>query len=95
MARKEIRYEKMEAKERDQLTCRPAIFFKYCRKLELMRVAAEFSILSALRHPNIVEYHHREHVKEHQMVYMYVFFLYFGERGKSLGDEFDANCDSL
>ncbi|RPB27576.1 kinase-like protein [Terfezia boudieri ATCC MYA-4762] len=67
MARKEIKYEKMEQKERDQLT-------------------SEFSILSALRHPNIVEYHHREHVKEHQMVYIYMEYCGGGDLSKLLKD---------
>ena len=33
---------------------------------------AEFSILNSLRHPNIVEYYHREHIKASQDLHMYM-----------------------
>ena len=39
---------------------------------EREQLTAEFNILSSLRHPNIVAYYHREHLKASQDLYLYM-----------------------
>lgn len=38
---------------------------------EREQLSAEFSILAQLKHPNIVEYFTREHIKSDSMIYLY------------------------
>ena len=42
---------------------------------------AEFSILSSLKHPNIVGYFHREHLKQTQELYLYMEYCGGGDLG--------------
>ena len=39
---------------------------------EREQLTSEFNILSSLRHPNIVAYYHREHLKATQDLYLYM-----------------------
>lgn len=39
---------------------------------EREQLTTEFNILSSLRHPNIVAYYHREHLKATQDLYLYM-----------------------
>ena len=48
---------------------------------EREQLAAEFSILSSLHHPNIVSYYHREHLKQSQELYIYMEYCGGGDLG--------------
>lgn len=67
MCRKEISYQRMSQKEREQLH-------------------AEFQILSHLRHPNIVAYYHREHLKASQDLHLYMEYCGNGDLGRVIED---------
>ncbi|KEY73113.1 hypothetical protein S7711_04865 [Stachybotrys chartarum IBT 7711] len=67
MCRKEISYQRMSQKEREQLH-------------------AEFQILSHLRHPNIVAYYHREHLKVSQDLHLYMEYCGNGDLGRVIKD---------
>ncbi|KAI9172334.1 NEK kinase [Paramyrothecium foliicola] len=67
MCRKEISYQRMSQKEREQLH-------------------AEFQILSHLRHPNIVAYYHREHLKLSQDLHLYMEYCGNGDLGRVIKD---------
>lgn len=45
------------------------------------QLTAELNILSSLKHPNIVEYIHREHIKQTQELYMYMEYCGGGDLG--------------
>lgn len=49
---------------------------------EREQLHAEFSILSSLRHPNIVAYYHREHLKLSQDVHLYMEYCGGGDLSK-------------
>ena len=49
---------------------------------EREQLHAEFSILSSLRHPNIVAYLHREHIKTSQELHIYMEYCGGGDLGK-------------
>ena len=48
---------------------------------EREQLYAEFSILSTLKHPNIVGYFHREHLKNSQDLYIYMEYCGGGDLG--------------
>lgn len=48
---------------------------------EREQLYAEFSILETLKHPNIVEYYHREHLKAQQELYLYMEYCGGGDLG--------------
>jgi NIMA (never in mitosis gene a)-related kinase 2 len=47
---------------------------------------AEFSILASLKHPNIVGYYHREHLKQTQELYLYMEYCGGGDLGSIIKD---------
>lgn len=49
---------------------------------EREQLHAEFSILNSLRHPNIVAYYHREHLKSTQDLYLYMEYCGGGDLSK-------------
>ena len=49
---------------------------------EREQLHAEFSILSSLRHPNIVAYYHREHLKSTQELHIYMEYCNGGDLSK-------------
>lgn len=49
---------------------------------EREQLTAEFNILSSLRHPNIVAYYHREHLKATQDLYLYMEYCGGGDLGQ-------------
>ena len=53
---------------------------------EREQIHAEFSILNSLRHPNIVAYYHREHLKDTQDLHLYMEYCGNGDLGKVIGD---------
>jgi len=50
------------------------------------QLAAEFSILSSLKHANIVGYFHREHLKQTQELYLYMEYCGGGDLGSVIKD---------
>jgi len=57
---------------RTQILCRKEINYLKMSQKEREQLTAEFNILSSLRHPNIVAYYHREHLKATQDLYLYM-----------------------
>lgn len=49
---------------------------------EKEQLTAEFGILAQLRHPNIVQYCHREHIKADSTLYLYVLLFCRLRRGE-------------
>jgi len=49
---------------------------------EREQLHAEFAILSSLRHPNIVGYYHREHLKTTQDLHLYMEYCGNGDLGR-------------
>ncbi|RAK82978.1 G2-specific protein kinase NimA [Aspergillus costaricaensis CBS 115574] len=54
------------------ILCRKEINYIKMSQKEREQLTAEFNILSSLRHPNIVAYYHREHLKASQDLYLYM-----------------------
>lgn len=55
-----------------QILCRKEIQYVRMSLKEREQLHAEFSILSSLRHPNIVAYYHRDHLKSSQELHLYM-----------------------
>lgn len=55
------------------------------------QLTAEFSILASLKHPNIVGYFHREHLKHTQELYMYMEYCGGGDLGTIIKKLTDNN----
>lgn len=53
---------------------------------EREQLHAEFSILSSLRHPNIVGYYHRDHLKPKQELHLYMEYCGGGDLSKRIKD---------
>lgn len=73
-------------KVRDPLTstilCRKEISYSRMSVKERSQLQSEFSILSTLRHPNIVGYYHREHLKSSQDLHLYMEYCGGGDLGR-------------
>ncbi|RFU30635.1 hypothetical protein B7463_g5690, partial [Scytalidium lignicola] len=61
---------KVRRKTDGQILCRKEINYLRMSQKEREQLHAEFAILSSLRHPNIVGYYHREHLKTTQDLYL-------------------------
>ncbi|MCJ1462957.1 G2-specific serine/threonine protein kinase [Pseudocyphellaria aurata] len=55
-----------------KVLCRKEISYVKMSAKEREQLHAEFSILNSLRHPNIVAYYHREHLKSTQDLHIYM-----------------------
>ena len=64
-----------------QILCRKEINYIKMSQKEREQLTAEFNILSSLRHPNIVAYYHREHLKASQDLYLYMEYCGGGDLG--------------
>lgn len=64
-----------------QILCRKEINYLKMSTKERDQLQAEFSILSSLRNPHIVQYYHREHIKQTQELYMYMEYCGGGDLG--------------
>lgn len=53
---------------------------------EREQLQAEFAILSSLKHPNIVGYYHREHLRTSQDLHLYMEYCGNGDLGKVIKD---------
>ena len=65
-----------------QILCRKEINYIRMSQKEREQLHAEFSILSSLRHPNIVAYYHREHLKSTQDLHLYMEYCGGGDLGR-------------
>ncbi|KAL4989423.1 G2-specific protein kinase nimA [Aspergillus falconensis] len=63
---------KVKRKSDGFILCRKEINYIKMSTKEREQLTAEFNILSSLRHPNIVAYYHREHLKASQDLYLYM-----------------------
>ncbi|KAH8431566.1 G2-specific serine/threonine protein kinase [Aspergillus melleus] len=63
---------KVKRKQDGFILCRKEINYIKMSQKEREQLTAEFNILSSLRHPNIVAYYHREHLKASQDLYLYM-----------------------
>lgn len=62
--------------------CRKEISYIRMSQKEREQLHAEFSILNSLRHPNIVAYYHREHLKPSQELHIYMEYCDGGDLSK-------------
>ncbi|KAI9879343.1 MAG: G2-specific serine/threonine protein kinase [Pleopsidium flavum] len=63
---------KVKRKSDGHILCRKEINYIRMSQKEREQLHAEFSILNSLRHPNIVAYYHREHIKSSQDLHLYM-----------------------
>ncbi|EED15396.1 G2-specific protein kinase NimA, putative [Talaromyces stipitatus ATCC 10500] len=72
---------KVRRKSDGFILCRKEINYIKMSQKEREQLTAEFNILSSLRHPNIVAYYHREHLKASQDLYLYMEYCGGGDLG--------------
>ncbi|KAK3694805.1 kinase-like domain-containing protein [Podospora appendiculata] len=68
------------------ILCRKEISYLKMSQKEREQLHAEFQILSTLRHPNIVGYYHREHLKASQDLHLYMEYCGNGDLGRVIRD---------
>ncbi|CCU82706.1 protein kinase [Blumeria hordei DH14] len=73
---------KVRRKQDGQILCRKEISYLRMSQKEREQLHAEFAILSSLRHPNIVGYYHREHLKSTQDLHLYMEYCGNGDLGR-------------
>nr|KAK5444124.1 G2-specific serine/threonine protein kinase [Exophiala xenobiotica] len=72
---------KVRRRQDGHILCRKEINYLKMSQKERDQLHAEFSILSSLKHPNIVGYFHREHLKQTQELYLYMEYCGGGDLG--------------
>ncbi|KAI9670904.1 MAG: G2-specific serine/threonine protein kinase [Caeruleum heppii] len=73
---------KVRRKTDGHVLCRKEINYIRMSHKEREQLHAEFSILHSLRHPNIVAYYHREHLKASQDLHLYMEYCGNGDLGR-------------
>ncbi|ROW10347.1 hypothetical protein VMCG_01983 [Cytospora schulzeri] len=73
---------KVRRKEDGMVLCRKEISYLKMSQKEREQLHAEFTILSSLRHPNIVGYYSREHLKSSQDLHIYMEYCGNGDLGR-------------
>ncbi|SPQ19471.1 1150d720-13cd-4682-9ae7-e8e7bf8c12e1 [Thermothielavioides terrestris] len=73
---------KVRRKADGMILCRKEISYLKMSQKEREQLHAEFQILSSLRHPNIVGYYHREHLKASQDLHLYMEYCGNGDLGR-------------
>ncbi|KAI1343393.1 kinase-like protein [Xylariaceae sp. FL0016] len=73
---------KVRRKVDGMVVCRKEISYLKMSQKEREQLHAEFQILSSLRHPNIVGYFHREHLKQSQDLHLYMEYCGNGDLGR-------------
>ncbi|KAG5934051.1 G2-specific protein kinase nim-1 [Claviceps sorghi] len=68
------------------IMCRKEISYLNMSQKEREQLHAEFQILSHLRHPNIVAYYHREHLRASQDLHLYMEYCGNGDLGRVIKD---------
>ncbi|KAI1417409.1 kinase-like protein [Hypoxylon sp. FL1857] len=71
--------------------CRKEISYLKMSQKEREQLHSEFQILSTLRHPNIVAYFHREHLKASQDLHLYMEYCGNGDLGRVIRKLADRN----
>lgn len=71
--------------------CRKEISYLKMSQKEREQLHAEFQILSGLKHPNIVAYYHREHLKLSQDLHLYMEYCGNGDLGRVIKNLADKN----
>ncbi|CAI7605856.1 hypothetical protein PCG10_002029 [Penicillium crustosum] len=82
---------KVKRKSDGFILCRKEINYIKMSQKEREQLTAEFNILSSLRHPNIVAYYHREHLKASQDLYLYMEYCGGGDLGMVIKNLKKAN----
>ncbi|KAI1502000.1 kinase-like domain-containing protein [Biscogniauxia marginata] len=77
---------KVRRKVDGMVLCRKEISYLKMSQKEREQLHAEFQILSSLRHPNIVGYFHREHLKQSQDLHLYMEYCGRGDLGRVIRD---------
>ncbi|KOS20755.1 G2-specific protein kinase nim-1 [Escovopsis weberi] len=77
---------KVRRKQDGFIMCRKEISYLRMSQKEREQLHAEFQILSHLRHPNIVAYYHREHLKSTQDLHLYMEYCGNGDLGRVIKD---------
>ncbi|KAI0428267.1 kinase-like domain-containing protein [Xylaria sp. FL1042] len=77
---------KVKRKVDGMVVCRKEISYLKMSQKEREQLFAEFQILSSLRHPNIVGYYHREHLKQTQELHLYMEYCGNGDLGRVIRD---------
>ena len=76
----------MKRKVDGLVLCRKEINYGKMSQKEREQLHAEFQCLSSLRHPNIVAYFHREHLKTQQELHLYMEYCGSGDLGRVIRD---------
>ena len=74
-----------------KILCRKEIQYIKMSQKEREQLHAEFSILNSLKHPNIVGYYHREHLKPTQELYLYMEYCGGGDLSQEIRKLKDKN----
>ncbi|KAJ4298691.1 G2-specific serine/threonine protein kinase [Collariella sp. IMI 366227] len=82
---------KVRRKADGMILCRKEISYLKMSQKEREQLHAEFQILSTLRHPNIVGYYHREHLKATQDLHLYMEYCGNGDLGRVIRSLSDKN----
>ena len=69
-----------------QIMCRKEINYVKMSQREREQLHAEFSILSSLRHENIVAYYQRDHLKSQQELHIYMEYCGGGDLARKIRD---------
>ncbi|KAI0487235.1 kinase-like domain-containing protein [Xylaria cf. heliscus] len=77
---------KVKRKVDGMVLCRKEISYLKMSQKEREQLHTEFQILSSLRHPNIVGYFHREHLKQTQDLHLYMEYCGNGDLGRVIRD---------
>lgn len=77
---------KVRRKDDGMVLCRKEISYLKMSQKEREQLHAEFTILSSLRHPNIVGYYSREHLKSSQDLHIYMEYCGNGDLGRVIRD---------
>ncbi|KAI1427312.1 kinase-like domain-containing protein [Xylaria sp. FL1777] len=77
---------KVKRKVDGMVLCRKEISYLKMSQKEREQLHSEFQILSSLRHPNIVGYFHREHLKQTQDLHLYMEYCGNGDLGRVIRD---------
>ncbi|KAI1433560.1 kinase-like protein [Xylaria sp. CBS 124048] len=82
---------KIRRKADGMILCRKEISYLKMSQKEREQLHTEFQILSSLRHPNIVGYFHREHLKQTQDLHLYMEYCGNGDLGRVIRDLIRTN----
>ncbi|KAL1840847.1 hypothetical protein VTJ49DRAFT_7690 [Mycothermus thermophilus] len=82
---------KVRRKADGMILCRKEISYLKMSQKEREQLHAEFQILSTLRHPNIVGYYHREHLKATQDLHLYMEYCGNGDLGRVIRNLAEKN----